>query len=1076
MIRLLISVGNIPQDYTANVDGSTLQIEEASNIPTVMTFSLIPTARNFQVPPQRAYVQLYSTLYERSLFTGFISCEPERQFLAKSLTGPIAEGNQLFRYNITCTSDEYILNVKAVPFIPAFVNRSEGEILSSIANVLCPGMFDTSMVASGSIVPFFDYSPKQSFSEIAKQFGDGSRYRYKARDKMLWYQPFGDLPLGIDYDERKRDSRFAPQALDTSVLKVPIVNDVTMLGDVEAGNNREDYFLGDGFTATMPLLHKVFRGSGNVLLQESWNGTQLNLQQWFLSDPGDNFDFTAGALNLVDTLSTEFDIGTSFLALNNGLELAGGIDIQLGEITFNDFCDGMLGGIYTDTSYTLNSLVAAFKVATPGSIVTSASGAAGITIEPFLMASGGIGPVLTTKVNHNYVLQITIHAPRYSRYTQIFRTLEGEPFGGVTNTIYGSITWRIQDYDIGAATGVFYQPDVTVYTLDNVPIPPFVAFALINNKKLNLTLTNTTVAYMPLGGLLALTGPCGLFQPTGLILPMLPPSNGSYQGPVPPWPSTASGSILPPPFGLKANMDQQVLGSGFNLQAAQITPGNSADTLNFYVESIPAAGTPIRLQSWEAQAAVSRLQDENSIIEEAFVVGDDGLRSAIVSDLNPLPRTSEDCDNAALAFLKDRVGVFYNGSYHCTSLFFEPLTSDLQFYPTVGRFFNINSPARQINQQKTLVVGVTIKLLDMVAEWLDFTIKFGADLYLEKTIRNFVDIAPQGVLTAQDKANPPDPRFTQNVTETYLPDLDNVQADVTAITPSSVKVNVFDPYFGPIEIRRIDANWGKDTADLIGFGRAPSFTIPRQQYDQVWFLRPVDDGGGRTSRRSKVIRVRWPLQPTGPIFVGANGAVLQFSYDGDVRNIYGFELRAFNGSGVTVIFQQPQPSTPFFIDITQTPFVTTPGYLGTTWTFYAYFFNAQWDYSVPTRVEINSVAALLSNVIDGYFHMPIIADHAKPDLANGTNQLLILNQAGQVTIDNPIFTGGQIRAGQYLYIYIEQDATGGRPTPLFGPAFGSDVTAEQLDGTPLTRSVYGLTFHNDGLWHIDVFSTGRNVT
>jgi hypothetical protein len=41
-----------------------------------------------------------------------------------------------------------------------------------------------------------------------------------------------------------------------------MVNDVTILGDVEAGNNREDYFVGDGFTGNFPLRHKMFRQSG----------------------------------------------------------------------------------------------------------------------------------------------------------------------------------------------------------------------------------------------------------------------------------------------------------------------------------------------------------------------------------------------------------------------------------------------------------------------------------------------------------------------------------------------------------------------------------------------------------------------------------------------------------------------------------------------------------------------------------------------------------------------------------------------------------------------------------------------
>ena len=44
-----------------------------------------------------------------------------------------------------------------------------------------------------------------------------------------------------------------------------------------------------------------------------------------------------------------------------------------------------------------------------------------------------------------------------------------------------------------------------------------------------------------------------------------------------------------------------VLGNGFNLQAAQITAGNSANTQAFYAQSLPAAGTPVRFQSWKGK-------------------------------------------------------------------------------------------------------------------------------------------------------------------------------------------------------------------------------------------------------------------------------------------------------------------------------------------------------------------------------------------------------------------------------------------------------------------------------------------
>ena len=888
MIRLTITWGGgVETDYTRFVKQDSIQITEQINVPSQMTFSLFPLGTDFVIPPQHGYVKLYSTNTETSLFTGFIASAPVRTYLAPSQAAPpmvssdmvvigdsdrVYGPRQLFQFDITATSDEYLLNIKAVPFIPAYVNRTQGQILTDLAELLCPGFFDSSNVEDGDIVPFFQYNPQQSWCELAKQFGDGSRYRYKARDRKLWYTPYGDQPFGIKYDEvTMKSSDLAPRDLKTTVLSVPIVNDVTIIGDTEAGNNWENYFCGTGFDDNLPLLYKVFHGAETLLLSETWNNNDLSAapsvttQQWTLNDPGNNFDFTAGALNMTDTLSAIFDLGFSWLEMNNGLELAGGIETQVGECIFDsggEGSQGVLGGIYVDDSFGATGLLAGFCISSPNGVITSASGDAGVVIQPWfagasggflpasgvlgpsgiLTASGNVGSPVVTQINHSYVLQIIVHAPKYTRYTQIFRTIEGEEFGGAESEMQANITWVIQDYSIQAATGFFYTPQQTFARVENVALPAFAVYGLVNNQRLNVSITNTAVSLMPLGGLNAICGPSGLYTPTGSILPMLPPGSGEFIGAVQPWASPASGNIQPGPLMLQDIQQVQGMGSQvlYNIQAAQITQGNSTDTLAFFAQATPAAGTLVRYQSWEAQAAVSRLQLSGSIETEAFIVGDDGIRSAIVNNLNPLPRTSEDCDNAGLAFLTDRVSTNYNGTYSCTSLFFNGLSSDLQYWPTVGRFLNVNAPRRDINQQKFLVTQLTVTMLDMKSELVQFAVTFGADLYLEKVLANFVDLQPLNVLTPNITTNPPNPRFTQNVDNTFLPDLNNVQLDMLSILPGSVVVNVFDNYAGAIEVRRLDTNWGRgQTADWIGTYVGPSWTLARQQYDQAWYMRPV---------------------------------------------------------------------------------------------------------------------------------------------------------------------------------------------------------------------------------------------
>jgi hypothetical protein len=1064
-IRLYLTVGGQQMDYTKYLDQTTVAITEQINYPTQFTFSLTPSDGTFVAPVQRAYVQLWSMRWQRSLFTGYVASEPVRNYLGLSQYAPtpntagpaftvnalqltawlqraagitlgtpdqwckgmnilipgtcpglsnavliqlgmkpdssnrgslppvdaqtflnvinanapppgptnigpstqdesVLGRRQLFRYDVTATSDEYLLNMKAVPFIPSYINRSQGAILTDIADTLCPGFFDMTLVASGDLVPFYAYDPTQSWCEIAKTFADGSRYRYKVRDKQIVYQPYADEPLGIEYDEiRNSGSSFDPSGLQTTVMTVPIVNDVTIIGDIEAGNNHEDYFIGDGFTGNFGLRHRVFRGSSVVVAQDAWSESEFDTSNWFVNDAGTNF-FLAGALNVITPASGAFPtfggITGSYIQLLNGVELAGGLNLQHGEFTFEDYCQGVVGGLYTDESFSGGSFLCGFVLSSPAGVITSASGASGVVIQP-TFGTSGIGPGVISKPNHTYVLQTVISAPKYSRYNKTYRTLDGEEFGGLSEVaLSGSVTFNISEYDIAAATGFYYQPNVYQYTIQNVDVPPFGLYAIVNNQQLNLTIVNSLVESMPLGALTAYLGPSGLYQPSGLILPMLPSDSGDYIGPVEPWPGMAPSAILLPPGALATGHTVLVLGNGYDVNiAAQITAGNSADTLAFYSATLPAAGTPIRFQSWEAQAAISRLQDPESITNEAFIVGDDGIRSAIVTDLNPLPRTSEDCDNAALAFLQDRTTVFYNGTYTITSFNFEGITSDLQFWPCVGRFLNVNAPRREIYDQQFLVTSLTIKILDMLSELVQYQIGFGADTHLEKVLKNFVNLNPPSVLTPQDQANPPNPRYIQQVDTSFLPDLSNVQ--VERITDTTITVHVIDNYQGLIEIRKQDNGWGKGP----NFGYVTTvigqfFTLPRLQFDQTWYMRPIArDAYDQPvlSRRSKVIRIYYPLKPSPPLFRYAvqvqaptspgqttTTLAFQLDYNGDQRSIYGLEVRAADDE--TILVQRPVASyADLYVDLSQTPFLTLSGGLAYNYNLTARFFNQQWSMS-----------------------------------------------------------------------------------------------------------------------------------
>lgn len=117
----------------------------------------------------------------------------------------------------------------------------------------------------------------------------------------------------------------------------------------------------------------------------------------------------------------------------------------------------------------------------------------------------------------------------------------------------------------------------------------------------------------------------------------------------------------------------------------------------------------------------------------------------------------------------------------------------------------------------------------------------------------------------------------------------------------------------------------------------------------------------------------------------------------------------------------------------------------------------------------------------GYFELVITADTVQIDLANGINHHLVLNQTAQVTVLDPIFTAGTIAAGAKFFLYVECDATPGRPTPAFSNnnpnGFTSDTgqNGEEISGTENTRSIWQFTYHGT-LWAPDSFMTGRAIS
>jgi hypothetical protein len=903
MLKLLINngdgKGNV--DYTHYVISSSINIQDSLNTPALFSFTLSNVDGQFKAPVRSAYVQFQSTMSPLSvsganIITGFVTNSPQWRFIG---VGPRASAQRFQHYelDIKVTSDEYLLNMKSVPFVAAYVNQTMGQILANIAESIAPGYFDLSGIQDADIVPFYSYDPTQTWSDVAKAFGDQSQYHYYSLGKKIYFVPYGDQPLGITYNEvTQTQEQFVPGALNTGVLAVPIVNDCICIGDVEPQQCRDDYFVGDGFTGSFPLKYSMFHGENDIVLQDDWTENQFNTSLWSVQDPLGQF-LLAGALNSIGVSGA---IGQSYILAQSGVELGGSLVLQHGEFQFNDVSVGILGGLYGSLGgltqqLTPQNCLAGFDVRTaPNTTVTiTASGANGIQISP--MISGAlVGTPVVSKQNHHYILQTSISARFATRYQPIYRNLAGTVFGNQYLPSVAEVTFTITDVDLAQAYNIAtlnnpfvpqYTPAITTYTSSAQNLPSFAAYAILNSQFLNLTL-NYTLGFQSPTALLqvaALTG-AQVTNPIALTGGQLPPYD----------PDDPLSMPLGIPIGPYYHYP---LGFGMENVTATIAQNGDTDQLQFYSIRIPGVGARIRFQAWQKGHAVSRIQDPVSIAQEALIVGDDGHRTAVVSDLSPLPRTSYECDYAAQAYITDREAVQYDGDYNVESYFANPFND----YPRSGRFFNVTAPQRGLSGEQLLVRSVTTTVLELYQEILQYDVSFGQDLYLEKTLKRFLPVSPANTLTPTETAIAPNPQnlpVGSQVFTTYLDNLEN--AKLSFISGTQVTVDLGAPPITGVEVRRSDTGWGFNKINVIGTFTTQKFTLPRTLLDQTWYMRMVN--GTQSSRFTRAFRVNYPMVPQPPpyafVFPGASiggvqltqpelTAALPLTFD---KNIYGLQV------------------------------------------------------------------------------------------------------------------------------------------------------------------------------------------
>src|ERR1700693_6332275 len=126
-------------------------------------FSLAPVDNSFVKLARGAYINISSSTYP-NWFTGYIINEPEL------VPGGVKGGTYNWVYKYRATADEYILSLKPLGIMFAFLNMTMGAILKKLVDRLVPNTFDVTNIQDGPLVAEYVVDPNNKFVDLFKDF------------------------------------------------------------------------------------------------------------------------------------------------------------------------------------------------------------------------------------------------------------------------------------------------------------------------------------------------------------------------------------------------------------------------------------------------------------------------------------------------------------------------------------------------------------------------------------------------------------------------------------------------------------------------------------------------------------------------------------------------------------------------------------------------------------------------------------------------------------------------------------------------------------------------------------------
>ena len=779
--------GSGPRDYTAFLDASkSARVVRKLNSPAELQFGLVTGAGDFVVPVLGARVMLGQS-NGSDVFTGYVAQAPSYQYLGWTEQGPI------YRYEVVARSDAMLLNEKAPPPSPPFVGRSAGDALRQLSENALRGGFDYGAVEAGDVIPSYSVDPAKKWYASAEEIAVLGRCRVRDANGKLLFGPVGETCYTLD----ELAGNFCPSGLQLKKTN-RIVNDVTIIGQVEPGAHVKDYFVGDGYTTRFYLSQVPFtraRGNTRISIMPTTSRTILDEQyvtldrrHWLVSDPQNAISVASGKLQVAGGTGVDGQTVVNFI---EKIELSGATVLEHGDFEFTAASDGVIGGLYAG-AVSIAGCLAGFRVTGNG-----------VNCNLQALVGGAVtGTVMATLPGHHYQLTTRMYASEVYRTKQMFHS-SGHPAGAARGGEAIAVDVRVvlEVHDIDPANpGTWKVPATVLYDDVIANAPGYCTYALINAGRMQCSTTYTLLG-----------------SPINALIRSTPDQQATR--------TRREGGLL-------EGADCKVTESG---------------TLEFYPEYAPGAKEFIEVHYRGRSRARARVMDPVSV--EAHRRGaDDGVHGAVRQVALPVPCTSSDCEQAALALLDD-AGEGWAGEYQAWSPFLPGGAADI--FPGDG--LQVNAPS-QAAQFLGIVSEVEVELRDPAGENSRYRLRFvdAGDPSLGFKFET-VTVYQTTPLAATE---------VSAVGTMYLPDL--MDCVVTGVTSTSVTVDAgFAPGVGDtIEVRFTDEGWGLgNDRNLAGRFTVRSFTLPRfSGHTQDYFLRRYDDSTPpKYSRCSGALHVDYPL-------------------------------------------------------------------------------------------------------------------------------------------------------------------------------------------------------------------------